>query len=78
MVEPVHRDMMADFYRLFEQFETLADVNDTERWEAVGDSCRELHAKYHDLILLHILYGFLNGLEELARQEREKKEAASA
>ncbi len=77
MVEPTHRDMMADFYRLFERFETLVDVNDTERWEAVGNGCQELNAKYNDLIMLHILMGFLSGLEERARQERQKREASA-
>ena len=77
MIEPAHRDMMTDFYRLFEWFETLIDVNDTERWDAVGNGCRELDAKYNDLILLHILMGYLSGLEERARQERAKREASA-
>ena len=77
MIEPAHRDMMTDFYRLFERFETLVDVTDTERWDAVGNGCRELDAKYHDLILLHILMGYLSGLEERARQERAKREASA-
>lgn len=72
-----NRQMLADFYRLFERFETLVDVNDTERWNAVGNGCRELDAKYHDLILLHILMGYLSGLEERARQERAKREASA-
>ena len=72
-----NRQMLADFYRLFERFETLVDVNDTERWDAVGNGCRELDAKYNDLILLHILMGYLSGLEERARQERAKREASA-
>lgn len=64
--------MMTDFYRLFERFETLVDVNDTERWKAVGSCCSELDKKYNDLVFLHILMGFLGGLEERARQEKKK------
>lgn len=76
VIDPVHRAMLTDFYRLFERFETLVDVNDTERWDAIGNDCRELDAKYRDPVFRHTLMGYLGGMEERARQERRKKEAS--
>lgn len=71
MVDPQNRTMLTDFYRLFEQFETLTDVADTDRWKAIADLCCELDAKYSDPVFRHILMGYLAGMEERARQARQ-------
>ena len=71
MFDPTNRAMMTDFYRLFEQFETLTDATDTDRWKAIADLCCELDAKYSDLVFRHILMGYLAGMEERARQARQ-------
>lgn len=66
MKDPCNREMMVDFYRLYERFETPTAL--PEYWEALGDACNDVCAKYDSPVLTHMVHGLFDGLEAQWRE----------
>lgn len=70
MKQQAHRDMMAEFYRLYERFETVPKTENKAYWDGLVDGCTALDSKYKGAEPLRsILYGLIDGLQNEYKQK---------